>query len=68
LVDCPRKQQVQPVPKSAQAEAKTLWADCCTEHGRYAVRVIDNTPGTRPSGVTNFNVDARMLKVMIHSA
>ena len=56
------------VPKSAQAEAVTLWADCGTEHGRHAVRVIDNAPGTRPSRVTNFNVDARMLKVMIHCA
>jgi hypothetical protein len=53
------------VPKSAQAEAVTLWADCGTEHGRHAVRVIDNAPGTRPSRVTNFNVDARMLKVMM---
>jgi hypothetical protein len=36
------------------------------EHGRHAVRVIDNAPGTHPSRITNFNVDTRMLKVMIH--
>ena len=36
---------VQPVPKLADAEAVTLWADCGTEHGRHAVRVIENAPG-----------------------
>ncbi len=50
---------VQSVPKSASGP---------TAHGSHAVRVIDNAPGTRPSRVTNFNVDARMLKVMIHGA